>query len=201
MSRIDDNLDRTSPNEIKFHGLGSLQGYFCMLLKIPAGVHLKVEAAGSEYFSGTPSAGLFIKNGRLLPRTPYAIGDVLMLLKNGWPNASVTQTANGRSYVTTPEALLDHMISATLPTPTGLNGMATVSVRIDTSGSVVEVTPIRGDETLVSAAEQAIRGWKFRPFEFSGKKVPVVSSVMFLFEGDKVISSLQENPIMSGYNQ
>lgn len=44
-----------------------------------------------------------------------------------------------------------------------LSGLVTVKVNVDPNGKVTGVTPISGNRILLSAAESAVRCWKFKP--------------------------------------
>lgn len=198
MSSVDQNLDLTSQGLVRFHDLNHLSGYLCVFMTIPSGTDVQVRAGGDQVFAGRPVEGLTLQNGKLFPHTPWAIGDVVLLFKNGWPSHVLRPLANGKYYGADSQLLLQHAISAPLPSPSTTQGMVMVSIVISSSGAVTKVNSGTGNPGLISAAEQVLYTWKFRPFEVSGKPVVVVAPVMLSFTKGKVVSSLQQNPIMTG---
>ena len=56
-------------------------------------------------------------------------------------------------------------------------GIVHASIEVDESGKVVDVKLLSGHPMLAPAALQAIRKWKYKPFEVGGKPVPVRTEV------------------------
>jgi TonB family protein len=62
-------------------------------------------------------------------------------------------------------------------------GEVTMRVTISEKGSVTGVQPVNGHPLLTAAAQTAIRQWRYTPFEFSGRRTSVATSVMISFPG------------------
>ena len=62
-----------------------------------------------------------------------------------------------------------------------MSGIVKVEVMVDEKGKVVEVQKMDGPSLLQRAAKDAIKKWKFRPFERDGEPVKAIGYVSFNF--------------------
>ncbi|HEX3876965.1 MAG TPA: TonB family protein [Bryobacteraceae bacterium] len=63
----------------------------------------------------------------------------------------------------------------------GVSGQVLLNVIIDKTGSVDSVTPISGDPTLVPAAVDAVRLWKYQPTYLNSKQIAVSTQITINF--------------------
>lgn len=61
-------------------------------------------------------------------------------------------------------------------------GLAVLDTIIGEDGSVQQVHAISGDALLVKAAADAVRQWKFKPYQFSGRPVRVETTIAVEFQ-------------------
>ena len=61
------------------------------------------------------------------------------------------------------------------------SGVVKVEVTVDESGDVAEVQKTSGPSLLQTAAKDAVRKWKFRPFVRDGQPVRATGFVNFNF--------------------
>jgi TonB family protein len=64
----------------------------------------------------------------------------------------------------------------------GKQGLAVLDAIIGEDGSVEQVHAISGDALLVKAAADAVRQWKFDPYQFSGRPVRVETTIAVEFQ-------------------
>jgi protein TonB len=64
----------------------------------------------------------------------------------------------------------------------GLTGTVMLKVVIDTSGKVVKVEVLRGDEPFASAALEAVRKWKYTPAYYDSKPITVYRIIKIPFK-------------------
>jgi TonB family protein len=64
----------------------------------------------------------------------------------------------------------------------GRQGLAVLDAIIGEDGSVQQVHAISGDALLVKAAADAVRQWKFKPYQFSGRPVRVETTIAVEFQ-------------------
>jgi len=64
----------------------------------------------------------------------------------------------------------------------GKQGLAVLDAIIGEDGSVMRVNAISGDALLVKAAADAVRQWKFEPYQFSGRPVRVETTIAVEFQ-------------------
>jgi len=64
----------------------------------------------------------------------------------------------------------------------GTQGLAVLDTIIGEDGSVEQVHAISGDTLLVKAAADAVRQWKFEPYQFSGRPARVETTIAVEFE-------------------
>lgn len=64
----------------------------------------------------------------------------------------------------------------------GVDGKVTVKVFIDTQGDVKQTSAVEGDPLLATAATEAVKQWKFKPYYLNRKPVPIESQVTITFE-------------------
>jgi TonB family protein len=63
----------------------------------------------------------------------------------------------------------------------GKEGLAVLDAVVAPDGSVKRLKTVSGDDLLVKAAEEAVRLWKFEPYQSSGRAVPVESTITIEF--------------------
>lgn len=66
-----------------------------------------------------------------------------------------------------------------------IQGNVILEARIDESGSLADIRMIAGHPMLVPAAIEAVRHWKYEPFQVGGKPVSVVTDILITFGGKK----------------
>jgi TonB family protein len=62
-----------------------------------------------------------------------------------------------------------------------ISGVVQVEVTVDEEGNVQAVRSLSGPDQLRRAAEQAARGWKFKPTLLDGMPVKVIGTITFRF--------------------
>jgi len=60
-------------------------------------------------------------------------------------------------------------------------GLAVLDVVIAPDGTVKRLQPVSGDDLLVKSAAQAVRSWKFEPYQSSGRAVAVETTIAVEF--------------------
>ncbi len=63
----------------------------------------------------------------------------------------------------------------------GKQGLAVLDAVIGSDGTVSRLRHVSGDEQLLKSAEEAVRGWKFEPYQSSGKAVAVETTIAVEF--------------------
>jgi len=101
-------------------------------------------------------------------------------------NAGPTGTPAIRHKVTAEQATALRVVSVPPKYPeeavkAGIQGAVTLTVVIDVTGGVKEVTVDSGDPALAPAAVEAARQWKYKPFEVDGTAVEFETSVTVNF--------------------
>jgi len=84
----------------------------------------------------------------------------------------------------TMEKLLVHRVDPEYPAaarPGRLQGVIVLDVVVGRDGSVVQMRPLNGPEVLSRAAMEALRWWKFQPYQESGQAVEVETTVAVEF--------------------
>jgi len=82
------------------------------------------------------------------------------------PEIMKRQLASQVAPVYPPEAKAKHV-----------EGTVVLRIRIDTQGSVVTATKVTGPDTLIPAAIDAVKQWKYQPFLLNGMPIAVVTTV------------------------
>jgi hypothetical protein len=84
----------------------------------------------------------------------------------------------------TMEALLVHRTDPIYPEAARqahVQGIVVLRAIIGIDGTVADLTPISGPDVLLPAAEDAVRWWRFQPYQLSGKPVPVETTLALDF--------------------
>lgn len=82
---------------------------------------------------------------------------------------------------------LPQMISSVAPVyPPGARmqrvaGVVVLDALVDETGKVVETTIISGPQPLVSAAQQSVRNWRYKPAQLNGKPIPIHTKISVRF--------------------
>lgn len=63
----------------------------------------------------------------------------------------------------------------------GVQGKVVLDAVIDANGAVTDVAVVSGPEALARAAADAVRWWRYEPYEVNGQALPVETSVMVEF--------------------
>jgi protein TonB len=65
-----------------------------------------------------------------------------------------------------------------------IKGVVALDVAIGTDGNVIEVRPISGPDELTSAAVDAVKWWRFKPYVINGRPVGVKTTLAMDFRGN-----------------
>jgi protein TonB len=65
-----------------------------------------------------------------------------------------------------------------------ITGKVVVEAIVDDAGTVGEVRPLTGNAMLTKSAVDAVRRWKFNPFQEGGKAASAVVTLSFDFNAD-----------------
>jgi TonB family protein len=63
----------------------------------------------------------------------------------------------------------------------GTQGLAVLDAVIAADGTVAKLRPVTGDDQLVKSATEAVRSWKFEPYQSSGRAVAVETTIAVEF--------------------
>jgi protein TonB len=63
----------------------------------------------------------------------------------------------------------------------GTQGLAVLDAVIAADGTVAKLRPVTGDDQLVRSATEAVRSWKFEPYQWSGRAVAVETTIAVEF--------------------
>jgi protein TonB len=63
----------------------------------------------------------------------------------------------------------------------GMQGLAVLDAVIAADGTVTKLRPVMGDDQLVKSAAEAVRSWKFEPYQSSGRAVAVETTIAVEF--------------------
>jgi TonB family protein len=82
------------------------------------------------------------------------------------------------------EKLVTHRVDPDYPAaarPEKIEGVVVLDVVIGRDGSVVSLHPLSGPDVLTNAAMDALRWWRFQPYQVDGRPVPVETTVAVEF--------------------
>jgi protein TonB len=65
-----------------------------------------------------------------------------------------------------------------------IKGVVALDVVIGTDGNVTEVRPLSGPDELTSAAVDAVKWWRFKPYVINGQPVEVKTTLAMDFRGN-----------------
>lgn len=158
------------------------------------------DTVASAQLSGDGS--LLVRDGAVIPERVLGVRTLVMtLIRPASPvkETSVKPLANGR-YFAPVGALQRNLLTVTRPVMPVINDCAAcreqvvrLQVHIDPTGNVVSVRTV-GSVKPLPALEQAVRSWKFIPFEVNGTAVAVEGIVPFFIDKNGRVSS----PLLSG---
>jgi periplasmic protein TonB len=63
-----------------------------------------------------------------------------------------------------------------------VEGEVVLATLIGKDGSVVDVRPVSGSQYLTGAAADAVRQWRFKPYQVNGKPVEVETNIRVDFQ-------------------
>jgi TonB family protein len=173
------------------------------LAKLPASMVAGSSAAGSSAAgpSVVPAYSLaHAQMGRTLRRLLYLTLGLLSVIaivsawqwQRGWQQLEA-QTTRKDAHARAPSArvapevmekLLVRKVDPIYPEAArraNVQGVVVVDAIIAADGTVVNLHPVSGPESLASAAMDAVRWWRFRPYRVQGDPVPVVTSLAIEF--------------------
>jgi protein TonB len=85
------------------------------------------------------------------------------------------------------EQLLVHRVDPVLPEtaipPAPGQDAVVLRAVVGTDGSVMNVRPLSGPASLLSAASEAVKWWKYQPYLIDGQPVEVETTVRVSFQG------------------
>jgi TonB family protein len=85
------------------------------------------------------------------------------------------------------QGLLIHKVDAIYPEDArkaNIKGVVTLNIAIGTDGNVLEVRPISGPDELTSAAVDAVKWWRFKPYLVNGQPAGVKTTLAVDFRGN-----------------
>ena len=100
----------------------------------------------------------------------------------------VSSESSPKPLVVPPEimqARLIHKVDPVYPEQArqaNIQGTVLLRVIVGEDGSVAEVDPVSGNNTLTQAAIAAVRWWRFEPYQVNGRAVPVETQVSVVFQ-------------------
>ena len=98
--------------------------------------------------------------------------------------ASTPVDSGIRMGVTPMELKLIKMVRPKLPEGTkqlSQKAQVVLEIKIDEAGNVAEVRVVQGSMTLIRAAEDAVKQWKYEPVLFEGKPMAIWNTVAVTF--------------------
>jgi TonB family protein len=85
------------------------------------------------------------------------------------------------------QGLLIHKVEPIYPEgarKANINGVVALDVTIGTDGNVIDVHPVGGPDELTSAAVDAVKWWRFKPYVINGQPVAVKTTLAVDFRGN-----------------
>jgi len=165
-------------------------------MSIPQGTEISVQKDGRVIAQAAVDSSLLIQDGRIIPVRVGGRQNLLSRLMLGSQpnNASDIQRLRTGEYMPGTATLKAHLASWSEPaaarTLTAANmrvASASLELRIDETGTVVDIRARSGAEDILRVYEQSLRSWKFRPFLVDGKAVAVKALVPFFVASDGYI--------------
>jgi TonB family protein len=114
------------------------------------------------------------------PAVPAAIG--------GSPNPSVGATPGGTVHATSLGTMASNLMYSPVPvypaaaSAAHVQGEVKLSADVDRNGNVASVRVISGPPMLRDAAMDAVQRWRFRPYQSSGRPIPVAAVAVIDFQ-------------------
>ncbi|MGH9643524.1 MAG: TonB family protein [Terriglobales bacterium] len=135
---------------------------------------------------------------KIRPRRFYSLLGAMLLMaglgwwqwQRSWKELEVGAAAGKQAdlpLAVSPETMQMRIVSKVDPVypedarQAGKQGLAVLDAVIDADGNVTQLRPVSGDGQLVQSAEDAVRSWKFEPYQSSGRTVPVETTVAVEF--------------------
>jgi TonB family protein len=106
-------------------------------------------------------------------------------LESGLPKNEAMAQPQTRVPAEAMEKLVRHRVDPDYPTaarPSKLRGVIVLDVVVGRDGKVADVHPLNGPEILAQAAMDAMRWWRFEPYEVNGQPVVVETTVAMEFK-------------------
>lgn len=107
--------------------------------------------------------------------------------QNGWISADLSTSAEASSHgpvVTVPSSVMEHSllhrVDPTYPDEAvkeKMEGLVVVGATIGPDGAVKQVHPLSGPELLAQAAVNAVKWWRFTPYEVDGHPAEVQTTI------------------------
>ena len=64
----------------------------------------------------------------------------------------------------------------------GVQGQVVLKAVIAKDGTIASLSPLQGPQQLTAAAIDAVRHWRFRPYQLNGKPVEVETNIRLNFQ-------------------
>jgi TonB family protein len=97
------------------------------------------------------------------------------------------QTARTQVPAEVMENLVTHKIDPVYPEDAKqakVEGVVVLDTFIGADGSVVELHPVSGPDALAAAAVDAVKWWRFQPYQLDGRAVPVETTIAVEFRAN-----------------
>ena len=105
-------------------------------------------------------------------------------LESRVPDTEVTAAQPAQVPAEVMEQLVTHKVEPQYPASArqaNLQGTVLLDTLIGQDGTVVKVKPVSGPEALASAAMEAVRWWRFQPYQLNGQPAEVETTVAVEF--------------------
>lgn len=148
---------------------------------------VEVTEHGRPIFTGDVSDSLFLENGSIVSAPLNGLHTMMLYATNplGMEQPSGVQKV-GQRFVATSAALKENLLELSLPTSMprvssiGNSIPLSLTIDVDTSGRVTDVRSNKGSEAILGPLKPQILLWRFRPFVWEGKTVPIHAQLLFL---------------------
>ena len=115
---------------------------------------------------------------------PSAVVWAWQELESRVPDTEVTAAQPAQVPAEVMEQLVTHKVEPQYPASArqaNLQGTVLLDTLIGQDGTVVKVKPVSGPEALASAAMEAVRWWRFQPYQLNGQPAEVETTVAVEF--------------------
>jgi len=176
----------SSPNTLDVNGLGSLQGTLMVFTHVPAGTNVVLDINGQLVSRVTSREDLIIQNGNVSTEPKVTMATLATKLmfpdSDGGVNLPEVIQSSPGVFVARPSAAVAHIVGYSLPSAAAADETVAMKINVDTSGNVTSVSTnaAYASDAFYQSCQETLWHWKFRPFYFGGKAVPVTTVVSFV---------------------